>query len=131
MSWGVGFVVGPAIGGRFALSPFFSAWTGPFDHRLLPMYGKLHFGPFLFKGYPHAKKRDKISLKTGFVEVKKAFSHPRLKALFYVMFIFCFGWGFFTEFCPVFLLQKLSFSIEGIADFFTFVGLWMALSQVF
>ncbi|MBM3207490.1 MAG: MFS transporter [Chlamydiae bacterium] len=129
MSWGVGFVVGPFIGGRFALNSFLGAWTGPFVIAAVLCLVNFLLVLIFLKDTATSQRKNEISFTTGFLHLKKAFNHPKLKVLFYVMFVFCFGWGFFTEFSPVFLIQKLSFSVEDIADFFAYVGFWIALSQ--
>jgi DHA1 family tetracycline resistance protein-like MFS transporter len=71
----------------------------------------------------------KVNWAAGFEHLKKAFTTPKLRGIFTVMFIFSLGWGFFTEFCSVFLIQHLGFKLGEIANFFAWVGLWIAICQ--
>lgn len=131
MAWGTGFIIGPYVGGRCVDSSVCSlfSWQTPFLIAALLCLMNAVLVIFYMKDSSFVPKMRKISLTAGFVDVKKAFAHPRLRTLFQVMFIFCFGWGFFTEFCPIFLIQKLAFEVGNIANFFALVGLCVAVSQ--
>lgn len=131
MAWGSGFVLGPYIGGR-CVDPSIcrvDSWVMPFYIASLLCIANILLAYFFLKDSSLPLRRTKISLTAGFLDVKNAFSHQKLKTLFKVMFIFSFGWGFFTEFSPVFLINRLGLKVEGIATFFAWVGLWIALCQ--
>lgn len=125
MAWGSGFVIGPFLGGKLAVfgltTPFLIAAVLCLSNFFLLLWSLEETLPSnLFA---------KISLLEGVQHLKKAFTTPKLRSLFIVMFIFNFGWGFFTEFSPIFLIEKFHFSLNNVAHVFAWVGLWIALSQ--
>ena len=131
MAWGTGFVIGPYVGGKCVDESVCSLfnWSTPFWIAALLCLANLILVILFLKDSSFVPKIRKISLTAGFIDVKKAFQHPKLRVLFQVMFIFCFGWGFFIEFSPFFLIRKLNFSVGDIANFFALVGLWVAVCQ--
>jgi DHA1 family tetracycline resistance protein-like MFS transporter len=131
MAWGSGFVLGPFIGGRCVDSSicFLFSWATPFYIAGFLCALNIVLSIFFLKESAFIPRHTKISLTRGLIDVKKAFSHQRLKNLFKVMFIFSFGWGFFTEFSPVFLMARLGLKVDEISNFFAWVGLWIALCQ--
>lgn len=129
-AWGVGFVVGPFIGGRLAdLKQFSHPMALPFWFAfVLCAINVLTLAMTLKETLPKAADT-RLHLGLAFNNLKKAFSLPHLKGLFVVLFIIAFGWGFFTEFSPVWLMKKLAFDYKQTANFFGFVGLCVALCQ--
>ena len=133
MAWGTGFIIGPYVGGRCvdgSVCSLFS-WQTPFYVAALLCLVNFFLVIAFLKDSSFIPNVRKISLVAGFLDIKRAFQHPKLRTLFQVMFIFSFGWGFFTEFAPLFLIQKLSFEVEDIANFFACIGLWVAVCQGF
>ncbi len=125
MSCWTGFVIGPFLGGKLAAYGF----TVPFA--VAAFFCLCNALLLLFKlreslSNPNAAK---VSWLHGVYQIKKAFSMPNLRGVFIMMFIFCLGWGFFTEFSPIFLTQRLGFNISQIANFYAWVGLWIAICQ--
>ncbi len=125
MAFWVGFVVGPFLGGKLAAY----GYTVPFGIAALLCLSNAVLLLFSLKESFPKEKPAKIRWFVGLSHLSKAFKVPSLRGLFTVMFVFCLGWGFFTEFSPIFLIQKLQFSIEQIANFYAWLGLWIALSQ--
>lgn len=125
MAFWTGFVIGPFIGGRLAaygmMIPFFTA-------SLLCVFNCLLIQSKL-KDTALPKAETKICFWQGIHQIYRAFTIPGLRGLFAVMFVFCLGWGFFTEFSPIFLIRRLGFQVEQIANFYAWVGLWIALCQ--
>jgi len=125
MAWGTGFVIGPYLGGRLVAFgytiPFLAAAVFCFINVLLLL--------LLFKESLKKQTPSKINWFSEVYQIRRAFSLPDLRGLFLVMFIFCLGWGFFTEFSAVFLMRQLGFNVGQIANFYAWVGLWIALCQ--
>lgn len=123
MAWGSGFIIGPFLGGKWAAYgyevPFAAAAVACLVNLLLLMSQ--------LKETLVIKQFSKLTL--GFSQLKKAFIPGPLRGLFLVMFIFSFGWGFFTEFSPIFLMRRLDFSLNQIANYYAWVGLWIAICQ--
>jgi DHA1 family tetracycline resistance protein-like MFS transporter len=126
MAWGVGFILGPYFGGE--LSHLFPKTFAFMFAAFLCLMNLIWIFFALKETLPEAQMR-KMSLLAGIEDVKKAFCHPVLRGLFLVMFIFSFGWGFFTEFSALFLLQRFEFTQSQIGHFYAWVGIWVAISQ--
>lgn len=98
MAYGVGFAIGPFLGGwlsKYGMSvPFWMAGCA---------LGLNLFFVFCFFSETHKvkKKMQKLSLGLGLLDLKNAFQHPGLRAVFYASFFACFGWSFYWEFIPV------------------------------
>jgi DHA1 family tetracycline resistance protein-like MFS transporter len=131
MAFGLGFIIGPFVGGKLA-DPSLVSW---FDYST----------PFLFAALLSAlnmlllnwrfeetiKVRSKAPLDPfmGIRNVRRAFSMPNLRTLFAVTFLITLGFNFFTQFFPVFLIEKFGFTESGIGDIFAYIGFWVAVTQ--
>ncbi|MBI2743710.1 MAG: MFS transporter [Chlamydiales bacterium] len=128
MAWGAGFILGPYFGGQLATPDL---WRGAMPlcfAAALCLVNLIWLLLAVKETLPVAQIR-KINFMAGFEDLKKAFSHPKLRGIFLVMFIFSFGWGFFTEFSALFLIRRLDFNQQQIGYFYAWVGIWVALSQ--
>ncbi|HSX04796.1 MAG TPA: MFS transporter [Rhabdochlamydiaceae bacterium] len=130
MAWGTGFVVGPYLGGKLTLL----GYTAPF--LLSAFLCMLNLVLVLWK---LKETRDlfafliqkKVSVFAGMQHLKKALQLSEFRAIFLVMFVFSLGWGFFTEFSPIFLNGYFELNVEQIGNSYAWLGLWIALSQGF
>ena len=125
MFFWIGFVIGSFLGGKFAVFGFIL----PFLISALICMSNTLLIFFTFKESLEEKVSSKINLLQGFQQIRRAFSMPDLRGVFFAMFIFCLGWGFFNESFPVFLIRKLGFGVEQIANFYAWIGVWTAISQ--
>jgi MFS transporter, DHA1 family, tetracycline resistance protein len=125
MACWTGFVIGPFLGGKLAVYgftvPFICAAALCLFIALLLLFRMRETLP--------TNPQAKIQWWKGARQLRAAFAIPELRGLFTVMFVFCLGWGFFTEFSPIFLNRRLGFDVEQIANFYAWVGLWIALCQ--
>jgi DHA1 family tetracycline resistance protein-like MFS transporter len=131
MAWGTGFVIGPFVGGILTEPDFIfgGALTTPFwFSAALCLLNILLLKKRLEESLP-SNQMAKISWMAGIHHLKKAFASVKLRSIFLMMFIFCVGWGFFTEFSPIFLMHRLGYGIKEVANFFAWVGLWIAICQ--
>ncbi len=140
-SFGLGFVFGPYIGARLA-SPgvsFFGLFT-------TPTWFAAHI-PFLFTAilsvinvvvllmimpetHKHINNKLKLAWGKSLANIKAAATHPSLRVVFASEFLFWGGFTFFTTFFQILLIEKLHFSQSNIGDFFAYIGICIALSQV-
>jgi len=74
-------------------------------------------------------KEVRVSLLAGFNNLGKAFQHLELRNIFLVVFLFTFGFAFFTQFFQVFLIKKFSYDQSDIGLLFGFIGINIALTQ--
>ena len=65
----------------------------------------------------------KVSWMAGIEHLKKAFTTPKLRSVFLMMFIFSFWLGIFYRIQPEFLIRHLNYSLGRIATFYAWVGM--------
>jgi DHA1 family tetracycline resistance protein-like MFS transporter len=131
MAWGGGFIIGPFLGGKLSdpsLLPWFDL-SFPFWFAALLCACNIALVLWKVEETLASVRKVKWSVWMGVNHLKAAFQHPVLRGLFAVMFIFSLGWGFFIEFCPLFLLRHLHCRLGEIANFYAYVGIWIALCQ--
>lgn len=130
MSWGSGFVLGPYLGGKLTVwghsAPFWVAAVLCMLNLFL-VITKLKETRDLLAFLT----KKKVHVLAGIYHLKKAFQLTEFRSIFLVMFIFSLGWGFFTEFSPVFLNGYFELNLEEIGNSYAWLGLWIALCQGF
>lgn len=131
MAFGFGFVIGPYLGGQLSdpsLVSWFNAAT-PFYFAAALSLLSLTVLTFLFKETLKNPSHQRVHLLMGFSHIAKSFQMKHLRAIFLVVFLHALGFAFYTQFMPVFLVQKFQMSSAQIGSLFGFVGIWIALSQ--
>lgn len=130
MAFGLGFILGPYIGGKLAdnnLVSWFSYDT-PFLFAALLSAINIILVLLYFKETLISPTNRAISLFTGFGNIYQAFS-GHLKWLFISIFFIALGFNFYTQFFQVFLIKKFHFNQSQIGDYFAFIGFCIALVQ--
>lgn len=131
MAFGLGFIIGPYIGGKLSDSSIVS-WFNYATPFILTIVLAIINVLLVARNFPetlHIKKGTKVSLFTGFKNIKKAFSFKNLRVMFLVVFLLTVGFNFFTQFFQVFLYGKFKFTQSQVGDFFAYMGFWIAISQ--
>ena len=131
MAFGLGFIIGPYIGGKLS-DPSIVSWftyATPFYLTILLATINVFLVIFNFPETLATKREVKVNLFTGFTNIKKAFSFKDLRVMFLVVFLLTVGFNFFTQFFQVFLYGKFKFTQSQVGDFFAYMGLWIAIAQ--
>lgn len=131
MAFGLGFILGPYIGGKLA-DPIVVSWfsvTTPFLFASLLCIINIVLITFLLTETLKVKQNKAIDFIKAYHNVKKAFSRPGLRSIMPTSFLFTAGFTFFTTFFGIVLGQKFGFTVSNIGDYFAYVGLWIAISQ--
>ncbi|MGV8172374.1 MAG: MFS transporter [Candidatus Woesearchaeota archaeon] len=131
MSFGLGMIIGPTIGGILADSntvSWFNFATPIWFAAALCLVNILLF-IFMFKETLTSCKITKVSIFTGFRHIQKAFTYVDLRVMFVFVLLFSFGFSFYTQFFQVFLIEKFQYTERDIGLFFGFMGLCIALGQ--
>lgn len=132
-AFGLGFVVGPYIGGKLsdpAIVSWFSATTPFFFAAILSAVNVASILLFFPETLKEKRHDLKIKWSTSIFNIYHAATHKQLREIFATMFLFNSGFTFFTTFFSVFLITRFNFTQGNIGDFFAYVGLWVAFSQV-
>lgn len=132
-AFGLGFIVGPVIGGLLSDSSLVSwfHYSTPFFASALLAFVNL---AVIYKEFPETLKvpnpNVKVSLLTGLQNIQKAFvSNAVLRTIFLVAFLFVFGFTFFTQFFQVYLIKKFAYQQRDIGLFFGYIGILISITQ--
>jgi len=131
MAFGLGFVIGPFIGGQLS-NPEIVSWFNyetPFIAAVLLAVINIILAYRFFPETLFERKANKISLLTGIRNIRKAFHFKSLRSLFLIVFINNFGFAFFTQFFIVLLLKKYGYMQDDIGIIYGYLGIWVAISQ--
>lgn len=153
MSFGLGFILGPTLGGIMAdetvvswfspATPFWFTAILTFLNILLVQFNFRETLPSKREGFQKSglgenlnrlkSKRPKDfkwkSLFKGFRNVATSFRDPKLRVIFTVVLLLSLGFSFFTQFFSVLLIEKFSYSEKDIGFLFGWIGLWLVFTQ--
>ena len=133
MAFGLGFILGPALGGLLADSSVVSWFNSstPFWFTTIITFINIILVQFLFKETLEQPKERAISFMTGFRNVLSSFQMANLRAVFTVALLMSLGFTFFTQFFSVALIEKFDYTEKDIGLFFAWVGIWLVFAQGF
>ncbi len=143
--FGLGFVLGPYIGGKLATANVTLLNIGPIEALTTPSWFNAAT-PFWFAAilsainfilvmtsFPETLKKVQKGLRLQWNQsvqnIIKAATMPGLRTVFPTVFLFWGGFTFFTTFFGVYVTDKLGFSANNLGDFFAYIGLWVAFTQ--
>jgi len=124
MALGVGFTLGPFFGGML------SSWgySVPFLFAAVIVALNLGFAIAFFKETHHLISERKLNWSIGIAHIKKAFRFKGLRTILLCSFLHNFGWSYFFEFTPVYLISHYQFTPPELGIFFGAAGGFYALS---
>lgn len=131
MTFGIGFILGPFIGGKLAdpsVVSWFSASTPFFFAAAMTLFNMV-LVMMRFRETLSVRRHTPISALTGFRNIFKAFGMTNLRTMFLVVFLLTLGFTFFTQFFQVFLIEKFNYTQSQIGDLFAYIGIWIAMTQ--
>lgn len=131
MAFGLGFILGPYIGGKLAdphTVSWFSAAT-PFWFAAILSLINVAMVLLLLPETLKVKIKQRLDLKRPFHNIAVAFSRPGLRSVMPTSFLFTAGFTFFTTFFGLVLLNKFGFDQSNTGDYFFYIGLWIAIVQ--
>ncbi|MEN9582197.1 MAG: hypothetical protein RL641_151 [Candidatus Parcubacteria bacterium] len=131
--WGLGFVLGPFIGGQLANSNFVSWFNSstPFLFAAAISFINVLSIYFFFKETsPKLREKKKIEIFGAVKNIIKANRMKDLRSLFLVSFIFNSGFNFFASFFNVYVSRKFDFSAHQVGNIFGFVGICIIFTQL-
>jgi DHA1 family tetracycline resistance protein-like MFS transporter len=131
-AFGLGFILGPYIGGKLSdphLVSWFGASTPFFFAAILSFINVISVIFILPETLVNRKLHVRIQWTRAISNIFKAFTLPGVNVLFVTNFFFQAGFTFFTSFFSIFLLNKFHFTQSNIGDFFSYIGVWIAITQ--
>jgi DHA1 family tetracycline resistance protein-like MFS transporter len=123
MALGIGFTLGPFFGGL--LSTY--GYSIPFLLAAVITATNLVFTFLFFEETHHDRVKQKISPGMALTHLKKAFQLPDIRTILIVSFLHNFGWSYFFEFAPVYLITRFQFSSVQLGLFYGVAGGMYAL----
>ncbi|MBK8557549.1 MAG: MFS transporter [Lewinellaceae bacterium] len=133
MAFGLGFIMGPALGGLMA-DPSVVSWfdhSTPFWFTAILTFVNIGLLWQIFPETLKTRRTTRINLFTGFRNISKAFGSPNLRGIFTVSLLLSLGFSFFTQFFSVYLIQRFGMSVKDIGLVFAWVGIWLVFTQGF
>lgn len=132
-AFGLGFVAGPFLGGKLSDPSFvswFSASTPFWFAAILSFINAVFVGSIFPETRKYIHHTVKIDWMRSIFNIIHAYNMPRVRPVFITNFLYQAGFTFMTTFFSVFLIKRFAFNQSNIGDFFAFVGLWIAFSQI-
>jgi len=130
---GVGFLIGPLLGGKLA-DPAIVSWfrdTTPFWTAAILMALGALLALLFFRETLEQKRQTPYNIWRGLRTMIEPFQVGSLKRIASVLLLFGTAWSFFVDFFPVYLVQKWDFTAAQIGDFYIYVTAWYFLTQWF
>ncbi len=124
MAMGAGFTLGPLLGGWLSIYGYIYVFLAA----AVLLGINLIFVLLLFKETCRFRVKKTINPWMGLAQLKKAFQLHGLKTILLCSFLGIFGWVYFFEFVPVYLIAQFQFSSEKLGLFFAVAGGCYALS---
>jgi DHA1 family tetracycline resistance protein-like MFS transporter len=128
-AFGIGFVVGPALGGYIA--HLFDSAAAPFW--VSGVLGILNFlSVTLFLKETHTENRStakKLTPWKAITNIKIAFTDKDLSQIYKANFFYYFGFAFFTSFSGLYLVNKYGVSEAGLGTYFAASGVCIIITQ--
>ena len=131
MSFGLGFILGPFIGGKLSdpsVVHWFNAATPFYFTALLSILNVISVLKFLPETLK-LKSSAKLDISKPFHNIVKAFSESGLRNIMPSTFLFNAGFAFFTTFFAVTLASKYGFTQSHIGNYFAYIGMMIVLAQ--
>lgn len=124
MALGAGFTLGPFFGG--SLSTF--GYAIPFLFAFLLTFVNFLFALLFFKETQGTAFKRTFNWMAGIESLKKAFGYEGLRIILLCSFLHNFGWSYFFEFTPVYLISQFQFTPLMLGLFYAAAGCFYALS---
>ena len=132
-AFGVGFIVGPFLGGVLAdrsVAWWFTASTPFWFAAMLAAANTTQVLVQFDETNAHIRHFP-MQFFRGLANIARAYAMPELRTIFLTSFFFNAGFGFFISFFGLFLISRFNFNEARIGNFFAWVGVCAIFTQTF
>lgn len=130
-AFGIGFVVGPALGGYIA--HFFDSAASPFWAAgvlgIINMVSVYFFLPETH-GKEHRAEIKKLTFFKAFRNIRIAFTDKDISHIFKANFLYFAGFAFFTSFSGLYLVERYNIGEAQLGNYFAAIGIWIIITQM-
>ncbi len=130
-AFGLGFIIGPGIGGFLADNSIVSWFTyaTPFWFTATLTLINVILIRLFFPETLSIKVNRKASLFQGINNLKKILDLPNLKNILAIVFLVTLGFTFYTQFYSIHLYRRFTYTVKDIGTLFLWIGIWLVLAQ--
>jgi DHA1 family tetracycline resistance protein-like MFS transporter len=130
-AFGIGFVLGPSIGGILGDSSVVSWFNHatPFWVTAGLTLINIILVKFRFPETLKEKSNRAISFLSGVKNIALSFKMPNLRVIFSVVLLLGLGFSFFTQFFSVYLIEDFDYTVKDIGLFYAWIGFWLVFTQ--
>ncbi|MCX8515328.1 MAG: MFS transporter [Burkholderiales bacterium] len=131
MAFGLGFILGPFLGGALSSSNFIS-WANaatPFYFVALLSFINIFLIIFYLPETIQVKIKQRITLMKPLNNIIKAFKLEGLRDISPAVFLYNAGFASFTTFFGIILINEFSFTSVQVGNYFAYMGIMIVLSQ--
>lgn len=130
-AFGLGFIIGPGIGGVLADNNVVSWFTyaTPFWFTAILTLINIILIQFFFPETLKIRNKRKVSLLEGLNNLKKIVLIPNLRNLLLIVFLVHLGFTFYTQFYSVHLFIKYQYTVKSIGILFLLIGVCLVMAQ--
>ena len=131
VAFGLGFVLGPTLGGILADDKVVSWFTPTVPLVFVSLLTLLNL-LLVWWRFPETlrePRESKLDILSGFRNIGTAFESAQLRDVFVVVLLLSLGFTFFTQFFSVYLISRFGWTELQVGLLFGWVGIWLALTQ--
>ena len=129
-AYGIGFILGPLLGGWIAgltgnpAAPFWLAGA-------LGVANLIFISLFLPETNKNPRAQSAFTLLKGINNIRAAIRDVDARTVYLANFLYISGFTFMTSFLGVLLVGKFGFDATGVGSYFGAVGVWVVITQLF
>lgn len=130
---GIGFLVGPLLGGKLA-DPRIVSWFNDATPFWIVSGLCLLNLLLILVGYREGlkiKRKAPLGCCRSMRSLAETFTIQNLRLMAIIFLLFGLAWSFFIDFFPVYLVQKWHFQPAQIGDYYVYITAWYFLTQWF
>ncbi len=129
-AFGIGFVVGPALGGY--LAHVFNSAAAPFW--IAGILGIINMiSVYFFLPETNTTKRvavKELTFLKAFSNIHTAFTDKEVSHIYKANFFYFVGFAFFTSFSGLYLVQRYNLNEAQLGNYFAAIGIWIVITQM-
>jgi DHA1 family tetracycline resistance protein-like MFS transporter len=131
-AFGVGFILGPFLGGVLANPSIVSWFNAATPFWFAAILASLNTTSVLvqFTETNQHMRHIPLDVVRSLKNIARAYGMPELRPIFLTSFFFNAGFGFFISFFGLFLIHRFGFNEARIGNFFAWVGVCAIFTQV-